>query len=177
MRLLIQTSQFGPRSVPLLAPKQSSLGWEGIPNMTERAWEQGKGHWASPHCEKVFSSLPFVFCPETLCLHGGLVFGLDVVVGSLWEVSVLPWGCCPFSFIVTSLDASPSPWRERALSRDVMVLGREACRPAHRCSLLLNLWSNLQLGIHFWLFGCFLGGLLWDKDNFCAWDTLKSLWN
>lgn len=166
---------------PLLAHRKSSLGWEGILQQSKCGNGGGEGGWrslASPHYEKVLSSLPFIFCPEPLSLQGELVFGLDhccwAVVGSFFAAVRMR------SCVATSLGTSLSPWRDKALSWDVIIMSMldgHAFSPGHGFSSPLNLGGNLQLGTHFWLSSCFLSSLFRDKDNFYAWGTVKSLWN
>lgn len=57
---LTQTILFCPCSAPLLTHKQNSLGWEGIPDMSEPAWDWGKG--IEPHlsAEKYFIFSSFI---------------------------------------------------------------------------------------------------------------------
>lgn len=165
-RPLSQTSQHGPCGAPPLAHKQSSLSWEGISNRTEGAWGWGEK-------ELSFTSLlKGVFC------MAGWSLALTVALGLLWKACALTWGCYAFSFTATSLDASVSWRRERALFREVIILDRVAFSPAYGCVLLLNLWGNLQPGLHFWISSCFLVACFEARmTSVFAWGTLKSLWN
>lgn len=165
--VLIQISSFVHAVTYCWLTSKVPLVETGFPDMSERAWEWGKGHWVSFHCEKVFVSITFLFCPETMCLQGGLSFGTCLLLGYCGMF----WLCCEeavgFLSLLLVWIFLCSLWREKALSRDVIILDRDAFSPVRGCSLFLNFWNPF-------LFSCWLGALLWDENNFYAWGTLKS---